>query len=66
MDKKYTEDGFEIKSYQQQMYKVWFGGSLFALISEDSLSNFGNKKKVEECGTRTIYYITQPVPSSIG
>ena len=56
---KFTKDGFEIKSYQQKMYKLWFGGLLVGIISEDSLSIYGNIKNLEEYGIRTIYYIEQ-------
>ena len=56
---KFTKDGFEIKSYQQKMYKVWFGGRLVGIISEDSLSRYGNIINLEEYGMRTIYYIEQ-------
>ena len=56
---KFTKDGFEIKSYQQKMYNVWFGGRLVGIISEDSLSRYGNIKNLEEYGIRTIYYIEQ-------
>ncbi len=59
MNKKFTEDGFEIKSYQQKTYKVWFGGPLVGIISEDSLSRYGNIINLEEYGMRTIYYIEQ-------
>ena len=59
MNKKFTEDGFKIKSYQQKTYKVWFGGSIVGIISEDSLNRYGNIKNLEEYGMRTIYYIEQ-------
>ena len=59
MNKKFTEDGFEIKSYQQKTYKVWFDGPLVGIISEDSLSRYGNIINLEEYGMRTIYYIEQ-------
>ena len=55
-----TEDGREIKSYTQQMYKVGYGPNLWGIISEDSLDKFTYLEGcIEEHGTRTIYYIEQ-------
>ncbi len=57
--KKTTEDGREIKSYTQQMYKVGYGPNLWGIISEDSLDKYDYLEGcIEEHGTRTIYYIT--------
>ena len=38
--KTHTEDGHEIKSYTQQMYKVGFGPNMWGIISEDSLDRW--------------------------
>ena len=57
--KKTTEDGREIKSYTQQMYKVGYGPNLWGIISEDSLDKYSNIIGIEEYGTRTLYYVEQ-------
>ena len=55
-----TEDGREIKSYVQQMYKVGYGPNLWGIISEDSLDRYTYLEGcIEEYGTRTLYYIEQ-------
>ena len=60
MKKTTTEDGREIKSYVQQMYKVGYGPSLWGIISEDSLDRYTYLEGcIEEYGTRTLYYIEQ-------
>ncbi len=55
--KKTTEDGREIKSRVQKMYKVGFGSNTWGLISEDSIHRYSNIIGYEEHGERTIYYI---------
>ena len=58
--KKTTEDGREIKSRVQQMYKVGYGPNLWGIISEDSLDKFTYLEGcIEEYGTRTIYYVDE-------
>ena len=57
--KKTTEDGREIKSYTQQMYKVGYGPNLWGIISEDSLNRYSNIVGIEEYGHRIIHYIEQ-------
>ena len=59
MKKTTTEDGKEIKSYVQQMYKVGYGPNLWGIISEDSLDKYSNIVGMEEYGTRTLYYVEQ-------
>jgi len=58
--KKTTEDGREIKSCIQQMYKVGYGPNLWGIISEDSLDKYDYLEGcIEEHGTRTIYYVDE-------
>ena len=57
--KKTTEDGREIKSVEQKLYKVGYGPNLWGIISEDSLDKYSNIVGMEEYGTRTLYYIEQ-------
>ena len=59
MKKTTTEDGREIKSYVQQMYKVGYGPNLWSILSEDSLDKYSNIIGIEPYGTRTLYYIEQ-------
>ena len=54
-----TEDGKEIKSYTQTLYKVGYGSNLWGIISEDSLDKYSNIIGMEEYGTRTLHYIEQ-------
>ena len=54
-----TEDGKEIKSFEQRMYKVGFGSNMWGIISEDSLERYSNIVGLEPIGTRTIYYIEE-------
>ena len=54
-----TEDGKEIKSYTQTLYKVGYGSNLLGIISEDSLDKYSNIIGMEEYGTRTLHYIEQ-------
>ena len=56
--KTHTEDGHEIKSYTQQMYKVGFGPNMWGIISDDSLDRCEYLPGcIEEHGKRTVYYI---------
>ena len=57
--KKTTEDGREIKSYEQKLFKVGYGPNLWGIISEDSLDKYSNIVGMEEYGTRTLYYVEQ-------
>ena len=54
-----TEDGKEIKSFEQRMYRVGFGSNMWGIISEDSLERYSNIVGLEPIGTRTIYYIEE-------
>ena len=54
-----TEDGKEIKSFEQRIYKVGFGSNMWGIISEDSLERYSNIVGLEPIGTRTIYYIEE-------
>ena len=56
-----TEDGKEIKSFEQRMYKVGFGSNMWGIISEDSLDRYSNIVGLEPIGTRTIYYIEEEI-----
>ena len=57
-----TEDGKEIKSYTQTLYKVGYGPNLWGILSEDSLSKYTYLEGcIEEIGERTIYYLNEPV-----
>ena len=38
--KNKTEDGKEIKSFTQKMYKVGYGPNLWGILSEDSLDKY--------------------------
>ena len=57
--KKTTEDGREIKSVEQKLFKVGYGPNLWGIISEDSLDRYSNIVGMEEYGTRTLYYVEQ-------
>tara|TARA_Y100000992_G_C21205131_1_gene462552 strand:- start:312 stop:500 length:189 start_codon:yes stop_codon:yes gene_type:complete len=57
--KKTTEDGKQIYSHEQKLYKVGFGPDMYGIISEDSLERYSNMIGIEEHGTRTIYYVIQ-------
>ena len=57
--KKTTEDGREIKSVKQKLFKVGYGPNLWGIISEDSLDKYSNIIGMEEYGTRTLYYVEQ-------
>ena len=58
--KKTTEDGREIKSVEQKLFKVGYGPNLWGIISEDSLNKYDYLEGcIEEYGTRTLYYIEQ-------
>ena len=58
--KNKTEDGKEIKSFTQKMYKVGFGPNLWSILSEDSLDKHTYLEgAIEDCGERTIYYIEE-------
>ena len=57
--KKTTEDGREIKSVEQKLYKVGYGPNLWGIVSEDSLDKYSNIIGMEEYGTRTLYYVEQ-------
>ena len=57
--KKTTEDGREIKSVEQKLFKVGYGPNLWGIISEDSLDKYSNIVGMEEYGTRTLYYVEQ-------
>ena len=54
-----TEDGKEIKSYTQTLYKVGYGPNLWGIISEDSLDKYSNIIGMEEYGKRTLHYVEQ-------
>ena len=54
-----TEDGKEIKSFEQRIYKVGFGSNMWGIISEDSLDRYSNIVGLEPIGTRKIYYIEE-------
>ena len=56
-----TEDGKEIKSFEQRMYKVGFGSNMWGIISEDSLERYSNIVGLEPIGTRKIYYIEEEI-----
>lgn len=56
-----TEDGKEIKSFEQRMYKVGFGSNMWGIISEDSLDRYSNIVGLEPIGTRKIYYIEEEI-----
>ena len=57
--KKTTEDGREIKSVEQKLFKVGYGPNLWGIVSEDSLDKYSNIIGMEEYGTRTLYYVEQ-------
>ena len=58
--KNKTEDGKEIKSFIQKMYKVGYGPNLWGIISEDSLDKYTYLEgAIEDYGERTIYYIEE-------
>ena len=58
--KSKTEDGREIKSYEQKLFKVGYGPNLWGIISEDSLDKYDYLEGcIEEYGTRTLYYVEQ-------
>ena len=56
-----TEDGKEIKSFEQRIYKVGFGSNMWGIISEDSLDRYSNIVGLEPIGTRKIYYIEEEI-----
>lgn len=56
-----TEDGKEIKSFEQRIYKVGFGSNMWGIISEDSLERYSNIVGLEPIGTRKIYYIEEEI-----
>ena len=56
-----TEDGKEIKSFEQRMYRVGFGSNMWGIISEDSLERYSNIVGLEPIGTRKIYYIEEEI-----
>tara|TARA_B100000945_G_scaffold296845_1_gene275440 strand:+ start:98 stop:292 length:195 start_codon:yes stop_codon:yes gene_type:complete len=56
-----TEDGKEIKSFEQRMYRVGFGSNMWGIISEDSLDRYSNIVGLEPIGTRKIYYIEEEI-----
>ena len=59
--KRYTNPtSYEIKSYQQQMYRVRFTNGLSTILSEDAVNEgrWGNIEHVEKHDTRVIDYIT--------
>ena len=59
--KRYTNPtSYEIKSYQQQMYRVRFTNGLSTILSEDAVNEgrWGNIEHVEKEGMREIHYIT--------
>ena len=59
--KETTEDGKEIKSFEQRIYKVGFGSNMWGIISEDSLDRYSNIVGLEPIGTRKIYYIEEEI-----
>ena len=59
MKKTTTEDGREIKSVEQKLYKVGYGPNLWGIVSEYSLDKYSNIIGIEEYGTRTLYYVEQ-------
>ena len=59
--KETTEDGKEIKSFEQRMYRVGFGSNMWGIISEDSLDRYSNIVGLEPIGTRKIYYIEEEI-----
>ena len=59
--KRYTNPtNYEIKTYNQQMYKVRFTNGLSTILSEDAVNEgrWGNIEHVEKHDTRVIDYIT--------
>ena len=56
-----TEDGKEIKFFEQRIYKVGFGSNMWGIISEDSLERYSNIVGLEPIGTRKIYYIEEEI-----
>ena len=59
--KRFTNPtSYEIKTYNQQMYKVRFTNGLSTILSEDAVNEgrWGNIEHVEKHDTRVIDYIT--------